>query len=37
MKTIDNSSRRTFLRQAFGAGALVLGASRIEATIALRA
>src|ERR1700682_6730935 len=26
MKTIDNSSRRTFLRQAFGAGALVLGA-----------
>ncbi len=26
MKTIDNFSRRTFLRQAFGAGALVLGA-----------
>ena len=26
MKTIDNFSRRTFLRQSFGAGAFVLGA-----------
>ncbi|MCU1336443.1 MAG: aerobic-type carbon monoxide dehydrogenase, large subunit-like protein [Bryobacterales bacterium] len=36
MKTIDNSSRRSFLRQAFGAGALVLGA-RVLPTRALAA
>jgi len=36
MKTIDNSSRRGFLRKAFGAGALVLGA-RILPTRALAA
>jgi len=31
MKTIGNFSRRTFLRQSFGAGALVLGARMIPA------
>jgi isoquinoline 1-oxidoreductase beta subunit len=31
MRTIDNFSRRTFLRQSFGAGALVLGARMIPA------
>ena len=36
MNMIDNSSRRSFLRQAFGAGALVLGA-RILPTRALAA
>jgi isoquinoline 1-oxidoreductase subunit beta len=36
MTMIDNSSRRSFLRQAFGAGALVLGA-RILPTRALAA
>src|SRR5579872_2638148 len=36
MKTIDNFSRRTFLRQAFGAGALVLGA-RVLPTAAFAA
>lgn len=36
MKTIDNVSRRTFLRQVFGAGALVLGA-RVLPTGALSA